>query len=314
VNGCQVRPLAGQVGVWLPAAMQRFGFTLFLIAALAGSGLWPDRARAQTSDVLGEVGLCYNAAADWYEAAAGNGRTLRSLEWQPFGREYGWETYLPMTQQEIGTRCAPFTPAFAEALAAFQTRYGLPADGRFGPATFEVLKGIWQERRPFVMARVRGECPAYPERHALAEFDTTEETIQRPGRMGQAVAINAYRRMVHDARAEVPELAANPNLLTVYSTYRHPDIDGVRCEDEANCDGLRRASCSAHRTGWAFDINVGEAPGYGIASTNAYNRLVQSRGAAYRWLVRNAGRYGFVNYIYEPWHWEYVGPEASYAP
>lgn len=294
--------------------MRRLGLTLFVLTLLTGFGLLPARARAQSFDVLNEVALCYNPAATWYEAAAGNGRTLQSLEWQPFGREYGWETYLPMTQQEIGTRCGAATPAFAAALAAFQARYGLQADGRFGPATFEVLKGIWQERRPFVMARVRGECPAYPERQSLEEFDWREETIQRPGRMGQPVAIAAYRRMVRDARAEVPELAANPNLLTVYSTYRHPDIDGVRCEDEANCDGLRRASCSAHRTGWAFDINVGEAPGYGIASTNAYNRLVQSRGPAYRWLVRNAARYGFVNYIYEPWHWEYVGPEASYAP
>ncbi|MBN8552885.1 MAG: D-alanyl-D-alanine carboxypeptidase family protein [Caulobacterales bacterium] len=294
--------------------MRRIGNSLFLTLLLAGYVLAAGQARAQPVDVLEEIALCYNSAGTWYEAAAGNRRTLQTLDWQPFGRETGWETYLPMTQQEIGTRCAASTPGFAQALAAFQGRYGLQADGRFGPSTFEVLKGIWQERRPFVMARVRGECPAYPERQTLGEFDWREETIQRPGRMGQPVAIAAYRRMVRDARTEVPELAANPNLLTVYSTYRHPDIDGVRCEDEANCDGLRRASCSAHRTGWAFDINVGEAPGYGIASTNAYNRLVQSRGPAYRWLVRNAARYGFVNYIYEPWHWEYVGPEASYAP
>ena len=59
---------------------------------------------------------------------------------------------------------------------------------------------------------------------------------------------------------------------------------------------------------------MGSAPDYGIDSTNAYNRLWQSRGPAYRWLVRNAHRYGFVNYIYEPWHWEYVGTEADYAP
>lgn len=314
LNRRQILALAGTGMAWLPVGMRRIGLALLALVVLAGLGLRPEPARAQSMDVLDEIGLCYTSAASWYEAAAGNGRTLQTMEWQPFGYETGWETYVPMTQQEIGTRCAPSTPGFAQALAAFQLRYGLPADGRFGPATFAILKGVWQERRPFVMARVRGECPAYPERHDLQEFDRTEETLQRPGRMGQPVAIAAFRRMVRDARAEVPELAADPLLLTVYSTYRHPDIDGVRCEDEANCDGLRRASCSAHRTGWAFDINVGEAPGYGIASTNAYNRLVQSRGPAYRWLVRNAGRYGFVNYIYEPWHWEYIGPEASYAP
>ena len=28
---------------------------------------------------------------------------------------------------------------------------------------------------------------------------------------------------------------------------------------------------------------------------------------AYRWLVRYAARFGFVNYAFEPWHWEWVG-------
>ena len=292
--------------------MIRPGLLLFIFA-LSGLSA-PGLARAQSTDILSEVALCYDAAPEWIEAAANNGRTLYALDWEPFGRETGWETYVPMTQQEIATRCDPSTPVFARALAEFQARHGLPADGQFGPATFQVLKGVWQERRPFVMARVRGECPRAPERHELAEFDWTEESVRRPGRMAHAVVIESFRRMVADARREVPEIAANPDLLTVYSTYRHPDIDGVRCEDDGNCDGLRRASCSAHRTGWALDINVGNAPDYGIDSTNAYNRLWQSRGPAYRWLVRNAHRYGFVNYIYEPWHWEYVGPEADYAP
>jgi LAS superfamily LD-carboxypeptidase LdcB len=29
---------------------------------------------------------------------------------------------------------------------------------------------------------------------------------------------------------------------------------------------------------------------------------------AYRWLVRNAERFGFCPYFYEPWHWEYCAP------
>ena len=265
-------------------------------------------------DPLGAVLDCEAGQEVWGEAAAHNARTLHTLQWEPFGPEVGWETYVPMVQHELAIACQPWTPGFAAAIASFQTRYGLEVDGVFGPATFEVFKGVWQERRPFVMARVRGECPRAPERRELVEFDYTEESARRPGRMAQAAALNAYRRMVADARAQVPDIAADPLLLTVYSSYRHPDIDGVRCEDDSNCDGLRRASCSAHRTGWALDINVGQAPGYGIDSTNAYNRLHMSRGPAYRWLVANAHRYGFVNYIYEPWHWEYVGPEASYAP
>ena len=277
--------------------------SVWLVAALpaAAQQEWGDR-------------VCYQTAAQWSAAAAQNAMTLQTLDWEPFGRETGWEIYLPMTQQEIGSPCPADTPDFAAHLAAFQARYGLTADGVFGSATFQVLKGLWQERRPFVMARVRGECPHYPERYDLAEFDRTEETARRAGRMAHAEVIAAYRRMVADARAALPEIRDDPDMLTVFSTYRHPDIDGVRCEDQANCDGLRRAACSAHRTGYALDIMVGQADGYGVDSTNAYNRLIQSRGHAYRWLVANAARYGFANYVYEPWHWEYVGPEADWSP
>ena len=34
---------------------------------------------------------------------------------------------------------------------------------------------------------------------------------------------------------------------------------------------------------------------------------------AYRWLVANADRFGFVNYPFEPWHWEWTG-EPPKAP
>ncbi|HZH32789.1 MAG TPA: hypothetical protein VEY11_18625 [Pyrinomonadaceae bacterium] len=33
-----------------------------------------------------------------------------------------------------------------------------------------------------------------------------------------------------------------------------------------------------------------------------------SAACAYRWPVRNAERFGFRPYFYEPWHWEYCAP------
>ena len=42
-------------------------------------------------------------------------------------------------------------------------------------------------------------------------------------------------------------------------------------------------------------------------STKDDNRAIQTQSKAYRWLVKNAGRFGFRPYFYEPWHWEYVG-------
>jgi LAS superfamily LD-carboxypeptidase LdcB len=95
--------------------------------------------------------------------------------------------------------------------------------------------------------------------------------------------------------------------LKIFSAFRDPEADAARCERDGNCDGVRRTLCSAHRTGLAMDIWVGSAPGGDPASTAAFNRLYQSRTPAYRWMVRNAGRFGFVNYSYEPWHWEWAG-------
>ena len=43
------------------------------------------------------------------------------------------------------------------------------------------------------------------------------------------------------------------------------------------------------------------------------SRLHMTRGPTYRWLVRNAGRFGFVPYVYEPWHWEWVSPTGGYV-
>jgi hypothetical protein len=45
------------------------------------------------------------------------------------------------------------------------------------------------------------------------------------------------------------------------------------------------------------------------------NRMLQTRTPAYRWMVANASRFGFVNYAFEPWHWEYVkGPLPATTP
>ena len=52
---------------------------------------------------------------------------------------------------------------------------------------------------------------------------------------------------------------------------------------------------------------LGAAPGFTVDSSADANRLYQTRTPAYRWLVNNAGRFGFVNYPFEPWHWEWTG-------
>jgi len=240
-------------------------------------------------------------------AAQANAASLRTLAWAPFGRaETGWETYAPLIARELHTACPPQSPGFAAALAAWQTRQRLPANGILTAPVFSRLKGVVQSRRPFVRLSAQGVCPHPPADAALANADRTE------GYAGKAIqlrpsALAAYRRMAAAARAADPTIAADPRNLTIFSGYRSPASDAERCAREGNCNGIVRATCSPHRTGLAMDLYVGQAPGFGPDSSADPNRLFMSHTPTYRWLVANADRFGFVPYPFEPWHWEWTG-------
>lgn len=256
-------------------------------------------ASAKAADCSGD--------AAFGEAALANALSLHTMEWRPFNEaETGWETYVPALQQEIGVFCHPASGAFAAGLARFQARYEIPATGIFDASTFAVLRGVTQERRPFVMARIRNECPAPPPISMLGYLSVDEEHADRLTRLLRRDVLEAYRRMVAAARRDVPEIAADPELLQIFSGFRDPEADAARCARQGNCDGVRRAVCSSHRTGTAIDIFVGQAPGMDVDETAPASRLHMSRGAAYGWLVANARQYGFVPYLFEPWHWEYI--------
>lgn len=243
-----------------------------------------------------------------FEAAARqNVVSIHGLEFAPFGRpEHGWEIYAPGIAQEISSECPPETAQFAARLAAWQGRRGLPSSGVMDAGSFSALKNAMQGHRPFLKMRSEGLCPDSPEDDGLAQLSPTESRWDKPVRLRPG-ALGAYRRMVAEAKREVPQISVEPELLRIFSAYRSPESDGARCATEGNCNGLVRAACSAHRTGLAMDINVGHAPGFGADSTADGNRLYQSRTAVYRWMVANAGRFGFVNYPFEPWHWEWTG-------
>lgn len=247
------------------------------------------------------------AAQAFRRAAAVNARNLTTLIVSPFGRrEPGWEIYAPLTAREIGANCGPATEGFAAALARWQGGQGLTASGVVDEATLTALKVNWQDRRTFVRISGQSICPDPPAPGALAQATLAE------GYGGKAIelrrgALAAYRRMAAAARAEAPAIAADPRNLTIFSGYRSPAYDAARCARDGNCDGRVRAKCSPHRTGLAMDLYVGQAPGFGPDSTADANRLAQSRSPAYRWLVANGHRFGFVNYPFEPWHWEWTG-------
>lgn len=265
-----------------------------VVAALAAFAFGASRAAA--AECGGEA---------WGSAAKANAGTLRTLDWAPFARpEAGWETYAPVLQREIGSACPPETPGFAAALARWQAAHGLPADGLVAEPTLLAIKTELQARRPFLRLAAAGVCPETPDVIAAARAGE--------GLGGKTVwlrprALGAWREMIAAARAEVPEIAADPDALAIFSGYRSPSVDAARCRDQGNCDGIVRASCSVHRTGLAMDLYVGHAPGHMADGTADENRRHMSRTAAYRWLTANAHRFGFVGYAFEPWHWEWTG-------
>ena len=241
-------------------------------------------------------------------AAAANAASLHGLAHAAFKRqEIGWAIYAPLIAREIGTGCPPQSPGFARAFADWQTGQKLPSDGVLTEANIKFMKGIIESRRPIVLLYAQKICaePASPDR--LVWGRTEEGYSGKPIQLRPAVWA-AYRRMVTDARAAVPAIAADPRNLTIFSGFRAPEADLARCATEGGCDGVTRAIiCSPHRTGLAMDIYVGEAPGFRPDSSADPNRLFMSQTPTYRWLVANADRYGFAPYPFEPWHWEWTG-------
>lgn len=256
-----------------------------------------------TSRAAAPISDC--APAAFAGPAATNTAEIDTLAWAPFrGRaEIGWRTYGPRIAAEIGSDCPFESAGFAEALSRYQADHRLPANGRLTPETFERMRIAWDLQRPFQRAAREG-CPPAPDPAALqaaapAELYGGKPALAHPG------ALAAYRLMVADARAA--GVAVDPPLLTIFSAFRDPAADAERCGQDGGCGGPARAACSAHRTGTALDLNLGHAPGGRPDSTEDANRLWMSKTPLYRWLVRNGPRYGFVNYAFEPWHWEWTG-------
>ena len=275
---------------------------LITLLVLAGCA----QLRSPAGVYFGARGACSRPAA-FVGAAMLNTSFYTDMAWSPFGRpEQGWAIYGLRIQREIKTRCSAQSPGFAAQLARWQADNGQAPTGVLDSGNFQVMKTRWQNARPYVLLRASGVCPDPPADAALAAVKSGDAY---PGKtiLMRKTALRALHRMLSAARVDVPSAARGPDRLVAFSGFRSPTYDADRCAREGNCDGVGRATCSAHRTGLAVDLDLGSAPGFAVDSSADANRLYQTRTAVYRWLVDNAHRFGFVNYPFEPWHWEWTG-------
>jgi hypothetical protein len=244
-----------------------------------------------------------------FAGAATRNNDLRfDLDWAFGGKQQrGWQLYVPLITRLIETEQDAPTPAFASALARWQQRAGLRPDGVLDDETLYRMVSSWQS------ARLKEKGYPRPDQLVLAPASDFYDP-SRPDELRhvERETYAAYKRLVAAALADptsglkgtaAGELAPEEKYLKIVSSFRSREYQARLRAQSPHSGRAGLAVNSPHFTGRALDLYVGGEP----VETKDSNRALQVRTPAYRWLVKNADRFGFRPYYYEPWHWEYVG-------
>jgi D-alanyl-D-alanine carboxypeptidase len=241
------------------------------------------------------------------EAARANAQLRTQLNWT-FGSkpQRGWYLYTPLIQRLIKTKEDPASAKFALALARWQGKAGLKPSGILDEETLSAMIKTWQD------GRLKDRSVASPNQLLTAPIpDFYDPTRAEELRQVERRTYAAYKRMVKAAVADRSlrlartargELAPDEKYLKIISAFRSPDYQEKLRRESPNAGSAGLAVNSPHFTGRALDLYVGGEP----VDTLDPNRALQVETRVYQWLVRNAERFGFRPYCYEPWHWEYV--------
>ncbi len=240
-------------------------------------------------------------------AVAKNSELKMAVEWSFGGKvQRGWHLYEPLIVQFIRFDGRAEGEAFAGALAQWQKSMNLSAHGILDQTTWMKMVELWQSRR--------SQDRTIPTSEKLVtvsgvEFYDPERPVEL--RQVERETYTAYQRMVAAAAKDLNlALEADGNLsepfLKIISAFRSPEYQQKLRAQSPNSGRAGLAVNSPHFTGRALDLYVGGEP----VSTKDANRALQTNTKVYRWLVKNADRFGFIPYFYEPWHWEY-NPSAA---
>lgn len=244
------------------------------------------------------------------KAAMENAALKNDLVWNFGAKEQrGWYLYAALIRQTVGAEAGEATNEFARAVAAWQQKNGLSETGTIDRETLYQMIEFWQSRRV--------NSSVYPATEDLLDapiidfYDSTRDVellkVERE-------TYRAYKKMVAAAAAELKlktnengELADDEKFLRIISAFRSREYQAKLRAASPSSGRAGLAVNSPHFTGRALDIYVGGEP----TITKDFNRAMQIQTPAYQWLVKNASRFGFYPYFYEPWHWEYVPQNLS---
>ena len=241
------------------------------------------------------------------EAARTNATLRNDLNWTFGGKaQRGWYIYTLLIKRLINTSHDPASPQFALAVARWQAKSGLTPSGILDEETLYKMIAAWQD------ARLKDRSPAQPEQLLTAPIaDFYDPTRAEELRQVERKTYAAYKRMIAAAVAERSlglahtkrgELAPGEKYLKIVSAFRSREYQEKLRRESPNSGSAGLAVNSPHFTGRALDLYVGGDP----VDTLDANRSLQVETRVYQWLVKNAERFGFRPYCYEPWHWEYV--------
>ena len=298
-----------KIRILLPSAVITTLSCLLIYAFVSGVDVYAQRARIAGGAVkpTASVAKVETRSTAYGKAAGMNSRLRSSLQWTFGGKaQTGWDIYVPLICHTVGTDGDPASEDFATAIAKWQSAAGLPETGVIDSSTLETFTRHWQSRRLGRFGLSSGDLLLSA---PIAEFfDPTRspDLLQL-----EQETYAAYRRMIAAAAVDLKDelkLTANGELdpsekfLRIVSAYRSPEYQALLRKREPNAGRVALAKNSPHSTGHALDIYVGGEP----VKTLDSNRLIQIQTPVYKWLVKNAERFGFYPYFYEPWHWEYV--------
>jgi hypothetical protein len=243
-----------------------------------------------------------------FEAAALQNGVLQSqLSWLFGGKaQRGWLLYSPLISSLIGTEEEPASGPFAVRVSRWQAENGLSPSGVLDGKTWLGMVAVLQS------ARIKDRSsPSADQLVTAPASDFYDPSRAEELRKVERRTYEAYQRMIEAAVSDASlglstagtrRLAPQEKFFKIISAHRSAEYQDRLRQQSPQSGRAGLAIQSPHFTGRALDLYVGGEP----VSTKDQNRAIQINSRAYRWLVKNAARFGFRPYFYEPWHWEYV--------